>query len=147
MGINSFLQLRPELVEALIETRLTGEEIFPDELPTETTEELFEGIKKTVIVNSYERNPKARQLCIKHWEAICAVCSIDFEKIYGEIGKGFIHVHHLTPVSKIGKTYQVDPINDLIPVCPNCHSMLHRQEPPFTIDELKKIMKPEEMKA
>lgn len=139
-GTKFVWQLRPELVEALKETGLTGDEQFPDELPIETTEELFEGIKRTVTVNSYERNSKARQLCVKHWKAICAVCSFDFERTYGEIGKGFIHVHHLTPVSKIGKSYQVDPIHDLIPVCPNCHSMLHRQEPPWTIDELKSKM-------
>jgi predicted HNH restriction endonuclease len=139
-GTKFVWQLRPELVEALIATDLTGDEIYPDELPTENTEELFEGIKRTVTVNSYERNSKARQLCVKHWKAICAICTFNFEKTYGEIGKGFIHVHHLTPVSQIGKSYQVDPIHDLIPVCPNCHSMLHRQEPPFTIDELKSLL-------
>ncbi|MEI7502279.1 MAG: HNH endonuclease [Paludibacter sp.] len=130
-----------ELIKNLTEIRQSEENFYPDDLPTETTEELYEGVKKTVIVNSYERNPKARKLCIEYWEAICAVCSVDFEKIYGEIGKGFIHVHHLTPISKIGETYQVDPINDLIPVCPNCHSMLHRNEPPLTIYDLKKIIK------
>lgn len=139
---NKFIwQLRPELIQALIETDLTGEEIYPEEISEEYTEELFEGIKRTITVNSYERNSKARQLCVKHWKAICAVCSFDFEKTYGEIGKGFIHVHHLTPVSQIGKAYQIDPINDLIPVCPNCHSMLHKQEPPLTIDELKSLLK------
>jgi len=60
----------------------------------------------------------------------------------GEIGNEFIHVHHLTPIHKIGKEYKVDYKNDLIPVCPNCHSMLHRKfngnEP--TIDELKKMI-------
>ena len=94
-GTKFVWQLRPELVDALIATGLTGDEIYPDELPTENTEELFEGIKWTVTVNSYERNSKARQLCVKHWKAICAVCTFDFEKTYGEIGKGFIHVHHL----------------------------------------------------
>lgn len=138
---NKFIwQLRPELIEALIETGLTGEEIYPEEISEEYTEELFEGIKRIITVNSYERNSRAKQLCVKHWKAICAVCCFDFEKTYGEIGKGFIHVHHLTPVSQIGKAYQVDPINDLIPVCPNCHSMLHKQEPPLTIDELKSIL-------
>ena len=112
-----------------------------EKLIQESTEELFEGVKKTVKVNSYERNPKARQLCVKYWKAICAVCEIDFEKTYGEIGKGFIHVHHLTPVSQIGETYKIDPIIDLIPVCPNCHSMLHKCEPPLTIEELKMKMK------
>lgn len=139
-GTKFVWQLRPELVEALEATGLTGDEIYPDEFPKESIEELFEGIKRTVTVNSYERNSKARQLCVKHWKAICAVCSFDFEKIYGEIAKGFIHVHHLTPVSKIGKSYQVDPINDLIPVCPNCHSMLHRHEPPLSIEELKSLI-------
>ena len=139
-GTKFVWQLRPELVEALVASGLTGDEIYPDELPPENTEELFEGLKRTVTVNSYERNSKARQLCVKHWKAVCAVCTFDFEKTYGEIGKGFIHVHHLTPVSQIGKAYQVDPINDLIPVCPNCHSMLHRQEPPLTIDELKTLL-------
>ena len=94
-GTKFVWQLRPELVDALIATGLTGDEIYPDELPTENTEELFEGIKWTVTVNSYERNSKARQLRVKHWKAICAVCTFDFEKTYGEIGKGFIHVHHL----------------------------------------------------
>lgn len=133
-------QLRPELVEALIATGLTGEKIYPDELPSENTGNLIEGIKRTVTVNACERNAKARQLCVKHWKAVCAVCAFDFEKKYGEIGKGFIHVHHLVPVSQIGKSYQVDPVKDLIPVCPNCHSMLHRQEPPLTIDKLKSLL-------
>ena len=68
------------------------------------------------------------------------VCNFDFEKIYGKIGQNFIHVHHLTKVADIGNKYEVNPIKDLIPVCPNCHSMLHKQEPPFTIDELKSLL-------
>jgi predicted HNH restriction endonuclease len=121
----------------ILKTIEPDEHLFPDELPVEILEELFEGVKRTVIVNLYERNAKARKQCIEHWKAICAVCGFDFEDFYGEIGKGFIHVHHLTPVSQIGELYQVDPINDLIPVCPNCHSMIHRYEPPLTVDELK----------
>ncbi|MDP2097612.1 MAG: HNH endonuclease [Methylobacter sp.] len=139
-GIKFVWQLRPELTEALEAMGLTGNEPFPDELPSHSTTVLFEGIKRTITVNSYERNPKARETCIKHWKAICAVCEFDFKKIYGELGNDFIHVHHLIPVSQIGKTYQVDPINDLSPVCPNCHAMLHKQEPPLTIDELKNII-------
>ena len=139
-GIKFVWQLRPELTEALEATGLTGDTPFPDELSTDTKKPLFEGIKRTITVNSYERNSKARELCVKHWKAICAACEFDFEKTYGELGNGFIHVHHLIPVAQVGKTYQVDPINDLRPVCPNCHSMLHRQEPPLTIDELKNII-------
>jgi 5-methylcytosine-specific restriction enzyme A len=55
----------------------------------------------------------------------------------GDIGKGFIHVHHLTQLSDIGQGYEVDPVKDLRPVCPNCHAMLHKKNPPYTIDEIK----------
>jgi 5-methylcytosine-specific restriction protein A len=134
---NFVWQLRPELVEALEKMGLTDDERFPDELPTDTAETLFEDIKRTITVNTYERNSKARELCVKHWKAICSVCDFDFEKTYGELGKGFIHVHHLIPVSQIGKTYEVDPVKDLRPVCPNCHAMLHKKSPPYAIDEMK----------
>jgi predicted HNH restriction endonuclease len=117
-----------------------NDEKLPEELPEEFTEQLFEGAKKTVIINAYERNAKARKLCIEHWKPVCAVCHFDFEEMYGDIGKGFIHVHHLTPVSQIGNTYEVDPINDLRPVCPNCHAMLHRQDEILSIEELKLIV-------
>lgn len=115
-------------------------EKLAEEFSEDTSEQLFEGAKKTITINAYERNPKARQICIKHWKPICAVCDFDFEERYGELGKGFIHVHHLKPVSQIGDTYEVDPINDLRPVCPNCHAMLHRQEETLSIEELKSIV-------
>lgn len=130
-------QMRPELVEALERSGQTGSEKYPEELPEESIEGLSEGMKKTVVVNQYERNTKARNLCVKFHGAVCAACGFDFEKTYGEIGKGFIHVHHLIPVAQIGKSYQVDPVKDLIPVCPNCHAMIHRSEKTLTIEELK----------
>ncbi len=119
--------------EKKMESQFTSD--YPDEL--KNSETLFEGIKKAVIVNSYERNPIARTKCIEHYGAQCVVCNFDFEKVYGEIGKGFIHVHHLTQLSDIRRGYEVDPINDLRPVCPNCHAMLHKKHPPLTIEELK----------
>jgi len=134
-------QLRNELVEALEETSLTGDEPIANEIPTSKQNALFEGAKRTIIVNSYERNSKARQLCIKHYGSKCIICDFDFEHKFGEHGKGFIHVHHITPISDIGKYYEVDPIKDLRPVCPNCHAMLHRCETPLTIEELKTLLK------
>ncbi|ANZ34405.1 HNH endonuclease [Staphylococcus carnosus] len=89
-------------------------------------EELYEGIKKQVIVNKYERNPKARQICVNYYGYNCKVCDLNFEKEYGKIGKNFIHVHHIVPLSKIDEQYKIDPIKDLRPVCPNCHAMIHR---------------------
>lgn len=111
--------------------------------PDEVDEEHIEGHRKKVMVNVYERDPAARRKCIKHYGAKCRVCGVDFSKRYGVIGKGFIHVHHLNPISnsKIGKEYVVDPVKDLCPVCPNCHAMLHKKKPPFTIQKLRKIIK------
>lgn len=96
--------------------------------PDEVSEELhIEGAKKVVTVNAYERNSEARQKCIDHWGLDCQVCGVNFSKRYGdELGAGFIHVHHIKPLSEIGKEYEVDPIHDLIPLCPNCHTMVHR---------------------
>ncbi len=111
---------------------------IPEEIPVDEIECLCEGAKKVITVNSYERNLKAREKCIDYWKAVCIVCGFDFYEMYGEIGNGFIHVHHIIPISEIGEEYEIDPIKDLIPVCPNCHSMIHRTNPPLTIEELKK---------
>lgn len=107
---------------------------YPDELDGEET--YFEGAKKTVVVNSYERCPEAREKCLRHWGPSCRVCGFNFHYFYGEIGRGYIHVHHLKPLSEIGEGYKVNPVDDLRPVCPNCHAMLHREKPPLSIEEL-----------
>ena len=133
-------QLKKELVSALEITKLTGKIYFSDELIFDSEEVLTEGIKRTITVNSYERNPKARELCIKEYGYSCSVCNINFEDIYGELGRFFIHVHHLIPISKLKKSYQIDPIRDLRPVCPNCHAMLHKKNPPLSIENLKDII-------
>jgi 5-methylcytosine-specific restriction protein A len=99
-----------------------------------------EGAVKKVTVNAYERNPKARKACIEHYGTACIVCGIDFQVTYGTIGQGFIHVHHLYPIALRDEEYEVDPINDMQPVCPNCHAMLHRSDPPFTIDDLRDLV-------
>lgn len=102
----------------------TDNSLFPE---TIDQNECFEGAKTTVTINRYERNTDARQICIDHHGCYCHVCEIDFEKVYGTVGHGFIHVHHIKPLHEINAAYIVDPINDLIPVCPNCHAMLHRK--------------------
>ncbi len=109
--------------------------VYSDEISGNLTE----GTKKQITVNAYERNSQARQKCIEHYGSKCTICSFDFEKTYGEIGHNFIHVHHLKPLSEIDEKYEIDPIKDLRPVCPNCHAMLHKRKPPYSIDELKDI--------
>ena len=106
-------------------------------------EDYYEGAIKKIYVNHYERDKDAREKSIKAKGCRCAVCGIDFEKTYGDIGKGFIHVHHIVPISTIGKEYKIDPVKDLVPVCPNCHAMLHRGKngEVIKVEDLREIVK------
>lgn len=101
-----------------------------------------EGKCRTVSIKSYDRNVLAREACIKYYGYGCVVCTFDFEKTYGALGKNYIEVHHLKPIADIGAEYLIDPIKDLRPVCANCHRMLHRQRPPLSIEELLSVAKP-----
>ena len=102
--------------------------------------EYKEGSVTKVTVNRYERDRNARKACIENYGYKCSACGTDLEEMYGEVAKGFIHVHHLTLISDIKKEYQLNPITDLIPVCPNCHSILHLSRPPISIADLKSII-------
>ena len=119
------------------ETLLQSPEILAEEIlaPNKFTE----GATKTISVNIYERNPQARKKCIEHYGCNCVVCDFNFGDEFSELGQGFIHVHHLKPLSEIGQEYKLDPIKDLRPVCPNCHAMLHRKKDTLGIDELRKL--------
>jgi 5-methylcytosine-specific restriction protein A len=99
-----------------------------------------EGKVRNINKNVYERNPKARRECLLHHGYSCKVCGFSFERVYGEIGKNFIHVHHTTPLSSLKNEYKINPIRDLVPVCPNCHAMIHKTTPPIEINHLKEIM-------
>lgn len=107
----------------------------------ESEKHLTEGKSKTVYVNIYERNIQARKECIEHFGLNCQVCEYSFEDKFGDLGKDYIHVHHKIEIATIGKEYKINPITDLIPVCPNCHSMLHRRKPAYSVSELKQLMK------
>ncbi|HVB24749.1 MAG TPA: HNH endonuclease [Ktedonobacteraceae bacterium] len=137
--------LRPELREAMREIDEEGafllEKSFPEEIDADSHKNLFEGTKTQIYVNSYERNRYARDRCVKYYGTICVICGFDFEKTYGEIGKNVIHVHHLKPLYEIRETYIVDPIKDLRPVCPNCHVIIHRNNPAYSIEEVMAMIK------
>ncbi len=101
-----------------------------------TPERYSEGALRRIAVNAYERDPRARKACLDHYGCNCSICGYSFSEHFGTIGDGFIHVHHLRPLADIGGDYEVDPVADLIPVCPNCHAMLHRRIPTYTPEEL-----------
>jgi 5-methylcytosine-specific restriction endonuclease McrA len=112
--------------------------LFPSE---QNDREMSEGSRTTVEVSRIERDALARKKCIALFGTTCAVCGFNFEAAYGKIGEGFIHVHHLNPLAMAAAQRNVNPRTDLRPVCPNCHEMLHRQRPPFTIEELQAQLK------
>lgn len=93
-----------------------------DTLPQEFAES---GVATKVSVNRYERNPMARKECLRIYGYRCTVCGFDAGETYGPEFKNLIQVHHIVPIHTIGADYRVDPGKDLIPVCPNCHMILH----------------------
>src|SRR6266850_1784554 len=99
-----------------------------------------EGAQRRVLATIYERSTVARKRCIDCFGAICRVCAFDFAAVYGGIAAGFIHVHHVKPLCEIGAKYRVDPIKDLVPVCPNCHAVFHLGGKVRGIDEVKELL-------
>jgi hypothetical protein len=123
----------------------TAENLFPDEIDQSISNvdqniQYKEGSTSKVLVNAYERNPQARKKCIEYYGTSCYVCGFNFGKVFGKLGEGFIHVHHLKPIAEIGEEYEINPIEDMRPVCPNCHAMIHRRIPLLSIEEIIAIL-------
>lgn len=114
-------------------------------LPLEDIEErvdasvlgLPEGAVTRVEVNRYERDRRNRAAALAIHGFNCIACGVRLSDIYGEVAADFIEVHHVTPVSEMGANYRVNPARDLVPLCPNCHAIVHRSSKALTIGELK----------
>lgn len=100
----------------------------------------YEGTPRTVTLTRYERNPQARAKCIEHYGLSCVACGFDFEEVYGPEAEGYIHVHHVKPLSEVESRHEVNPIEDLRPVCPNCHAVIHMVSPPRSIGEIRQML-------
>lgn len=140
LGIKSQFQGGIRVPDNILTHILENFDVVFDDLEQTYTE----GAAHSQSVISYERSSQARQACLDKYGYTCQVCETNFEQKYGEVGKNFIHVHHIDFISaKGGETHEVDPINDLIPVCPNCHAMLHRKIDGkyLSVSELKQIVK------
>ena len=110
-------------IDALFAGEYEDDVPLPEEVPDPAAH--WEGAVRKVFVNAYERSGTARQACLEVHGRRCCVCGFDFGATYGPEADGFIHVHHLRPLASIGKGYAVDPVQDLRPVCPNCHAVIH----------------------
>lgn len=132
-------RLRPDVVAALIACGLTemvlraADEVAP-------SASLLEGARRQVLVNAFKRNPDARAKCLQYYGAVCFACGANFGKLYGQVAEGFIHVHHLRQLSSLDREYEVDPITDLRPLCPNCHAVAHMADPPYTMEKVQEFI-------
>lgn len=100
---------------------------------------LPEGGRTRIEVNRYERDRRNRAAALAIHGYLCKACDLDMGLRYGPAAAGLIEVHHVTLVSEVGPSYIIDPRNDLLPLCPNCHSVAHRRSPPFSVDELREM--------
>jgi 5-methylcytosine-specific restriction enzyme A len=133
-------KMLPQAAEAFEQLGWVEASVFSSTDELIVDEVFIEGGMYRVSVNAYERNPNARRKCIEAHGATCCICGFSFGNSYGKLADGYIHVHHVRPLSEIKGEYSVNPINDLRPVCPNCHAVLHLRNPAYTIDEVKKLL-------
>ncbi len=97
----------------------------------------LEGDKYEVSLTRYERDPYLRAACIRLMGSSCKICGFDFGQAYGPLGEHYCQVHHIVPLSEVGRGHKVDPQRDLLPVCANCHAMLHRSQPALKPSDLR----------
>ncbi|MFD0769767.1 HNH endonuclease [Bacillus sp. CGMCC 1.60114] len=125
------IQCREKIVEEDITSELAQEDIF-----------YTDGTAKTYYGTRYERDVRNRSAAIEIHGCSCAVCGFDFERVYGERGKSFIEVHHVKPLSTLEEATEINPEEDLVPVCSNCHRMIHRKKDDvLTVEELRDVLK------
>ena len=131
--------LRTALLDALciVLSLLVESEVWDKDNNNEEPElGALEGDQSSILVNKYERSRYNRALCLRYYGFNCRGCGIHMEAKYGPIGQNVIHVHHIVPLSLMGGSYRLNPIKDLIPLCPNCHNVVHRVTPPLSIADL-----------
>jgi len=118
-------EFTPSNITQEFETKIVG---------TEGKKIIYYGVR-------YERCLKLRAQAIAIHGLQCKACDFDFEKAYGAHAKGFIHVHHVKPISEFDEDQIVDPETDLIPLCANCHAIVHRKpQQLLSVEQLKGIL-------
>ena len=99
-----------------------------------------EGTKTAVRGVRYERDRRNRAAAIAIHGLACLACGLTFGERYGAVAEGFIEIHHVVPLGILKGPRVVDPATDLVPLCSNCHSVAHRRNPPFSVEEIRALL-------
>ncbi|WP_240522446.1 phage lytic cycle repressor MrpR family protein [Bacillus toyonensis] len=119
----------------IIERDIDAEQAEEDEYYKDGATQYFHGKR-------YERNSTNRRRAIEIHGLSCKVCDFNFEEVYGKYGKDFIEVHHIKPLSTLNKEMKINPTKDLVPVCANCHRIIHRNKNQIlSIEQVKQIIR------
>lgn len=105
----------------------------------EAAEGASEGAPIQYLATRYERRKLNRDACIRIHGTVCAGCGFSFGDFYGDLAEGYIEIHHIEPLAFSGEV-MIDPATDLVPLCSNCHSVVHRISPPMPIDHLRAMI-------
>lgn len=105
----------------------------------ESFEGEIEGTAVQFLATRYERKKLNRDACIRIHGTRCHGCGFDFGEFYGELAHGYIEIHHIESLAASGEV-RINPATDLVPLCSNCHSVVHRVTPPLPVDELKRLV-------
>ncbi len=118
---------------------------IPDAPQKPREREQTEGERKHVEYETIHRNPALRQACLDKYGYQCQCCGMDFASLYGEeLGANFIEVHHLQMISTFDESRPDDYVENLVPLCSNCHSMIHHgKDKPLTLGELREAYRGE----
>lgn len=132
--INILTQQGGGYEEAIRFLKLLKDDSLVDSIDQDIEAEKFEegyvveGSVKYYFGKQYERDSKNRNLAIERHGLNCCVCNFNFEAVYGERGKDFIEIHYIQPLSTLSEFMEVKPETDLVPLCANCHRMIHEEK-------------------
>lgn len=111
--------------------------------------QISEGARRRVSAKVYKRSRRLRDASIEHYSEDgsikCEACGFDFAEQYGEVGEGFIEMHHKKPLFQYGEQatseFIKEAIKNLAPLCSNCHRMVHRDRTsPLTVSKLQSVV-------
>ncbi|MFZ2226549.1 MAG: HNH endonuclease [Candidatus Moraniibacteriota bacterium] len=93
-----------------------------------------EGFTKFSQIKTKARSRRLVAIAKKHYskdgKIYCSACNFNFENFYGEIGRGYIEIHHLEPIFARENNFEKslnEAIGGVVPVCANCHKIIHRK--------------------